>query len=642
MYQKKLFTNNIFKTNFILNITLLFITSCTQNYVSKKYSINQFYQNNRISGGAFSDDETKLLVSSDESGIFNVYEIDIASGEKTQKTFSEKESFFAIDYLPGTNHILYSADKGGNEINHIYLMSEDGKISDLTPGKNEKASFAGWSKDKKSMYYISNKRNPKFFDFYKMKVDTWKSEMLYQNDNGINISDMSEDESWFSFSQTIKTSENKLFLTNRIDKSTIELSVEPGSYSSSGFSNDNKYFFFITDVGEEFSYLVKYEIETGKEEVLFQTNWDVMYSYLSENEKYRVTAINEDGKNTLFIKNVVNNSDVFFPEIPDGDIKEVRISKSEKKIRLTLGTSKSPNNIYVYDMGSKKLKKLTETLNPEINANDLVEAEVVRYPSFDGLEIPAIYYKPLDATKRNKVPALVWVHGGPGGQSRTGYSSFIQYLVNHGYAILAVNNRGSSGYGKTFYKMDDLNHGDKDLKDCIWGKKWLQNQDYIDAEKIGIIGGSYGGYMTMAAMTFTPDEFKVGVNIFGVTNWLRTLKSIPPYWESFRNALYKEMGDPTTADSVRLYEISPVFHSDKVKNPVMVLQGANDPRVLKIESDEIVAGIEANGVTVEYVVFDDEGHGFRKKENEIEAYGKVLSFLETYLKNDVKTLQNKL
>ena len=642
MYQKKFFTNNIFKINFILTITLLFITSCTQNYVPKKYSINQFYQNNRISGGAFSDDETKLLVSSDESGIFNVYEIDIASGEKTQKTFSEKESFFAIDYLPATNHILYSADKGGNEINHIYLMNEDGKISDLTPGENEKASFAGWSKDKKSMYYISNKRNPKFFDFYKMKVDTWKSEMLYQNDNGINISDMSEDESWFSFSQTITTSENKLFLTNRIDKSTIELSAVPGSYSSSGFSNDNKYFFFITDVGEEFSYLVKYEIETGKKEVLFQTNWDVMYSYLSENEKYRVIAVNEDGKNTLFIKNLVHNSDVFFPEIIDGDIKGVRISKSEKKIRLTLGTSKSPNNIYVYDMDSKKLKKLTETLNPEINANDLVEAEVVRYPSFDGLEIPAIYYKPLDATKRNKVPALVWVHGGPGGQSRTGYSSFIQYLVNHGYAILAVNNRGSSGYGKTFYKMDDLNHGDKDLKDCIWGKKWLQNQDYIDVEKIGIIGGSYGGYITMAAMTFTPDEFKVGVNIFGVTNWLRTLKSIPPYWESFRNALYKEMGDPTTADSVRLYEISPVFHSDKVKNPVMVLQGANDPRVLKIESDEIVAGIEANGITVEYVVFDDEGHGFRKKENEIEAYGKVLSFLETYLKNNVKTLQNKL
>ena len=490
------------------------------------------------------------------------------------------------------------------------------------------------------MYFTSNRRNPQFFDFYKMNIETRKSEMLYQNDNGINISNISEDETWFAFSQTITTSENKLFLTNRIDNSTIELSEESGSYNASGFSKDNKYFFFITDVDKEFSYLVKYKIETGEKEVLFEINWDVMYSYLSENERYRVIAINEDGKNTLFIKDLLNNSDVYFPEIPDGDIKGVSFSESEEKIRLTIGTSKSPNNIYVYDMGSKELKKLTETLNPEINANDMVAAEVVRYPSFDGLEIPAIYYKPIDATKRNKVPALVWVHGGPGGQSRTGYSSLIQYLVNHGYAILAVNNRGSSGYGKTFFKMDDLNHGDKDLKDCIWGKKWLQAQDYIDAENIGIIGGSYGGYMTMAAMTFTPDEFKVGVNIFGVTNWLRTLKSIPPYWESFRNALYKELGDPTTTDSVRLYEISPVFHAHKVKNPVMVLQGANDPRVLKIESDEIVAGIEANGITVEYVVFDDEGHGFRKKENEIEGYGKVLTFLETYLIGEGGTSQN--
>ena len=623
--------SNLLKTYFPV-ILLLFISSCTQHRNPKKYSIDQFYGNNRIGGGSFSDDETKLMVSSDESGIFNVYEIDIESGEKTQKTFSEKESFFAIDYLPGTNQILYSADKGGDELNHIYLIKEDGLTTDLTPGKNEKASFAGWSDDEKSMYFISNKRNPQFFDFYKMNIETWESEMLYQNDNGINISNISEDETWFAFSQTITTSENKLFLTNRIDNSMIEISEKPGSYNASGFSKDNKYFFFITDVDKEFSYLVKYEIETGQKEIMFETDWDVMYSYLSENERYRVIAINEDGKNSLFIKDLEKKSDVYFPKIVDGDIKAVSFSESEEKIRLTIGTSKSPNDIYVYTIGNKVLKKLTETLNPEIDSSDLVSARVVRYLSFDGLEIPAIYYKPLNASKRNKVPALVWVHGGPGGQSRTGYSALIQYLVNHGYAILAVNNHGSSGYGKTFFKMDDLNHGDKDLKDCIWGKKWLQDQDYIDQGRIGIIGGSYGGYMTMAAMTFTPDEFKVGVNIFGVTNWLRTLKSIPPYWESFRNALYKEIGDPTTADSIRLYEISPVFHSHKVKNPVMVLQGANDPRVLKIESDEIVQGIESNGVTVEYVIFDDEGHGFRKKENEIEGYGKVLTFLDTYLK----------
>ena len=194
----------------------------------------------------------------------------------------------------------------------------------------------------------------------------------------------------------------------------------------------------------------------------------------------------------------------------------------------------------------------------------MVDGNVVRYPSFDGLEIPAIYYKPHQANSLNKVPALVWVHGGPGGQSRQNYFPLIQYLVNQGYAVMAVNNRGSSGYGKTFHKMDDQKHGDVDLKDCIEAKKWLQRQDYIDSDKIGIIGGSYGGYMVMAALSFAPEEFNVGVNIFGVTNWLRTLKSIPPYWESFRKALYTEMGDPFTADSIRLYKSRNLYWCYKV------------------------------------------------------------------------------
>lgn len=616
---------------------VVLLASCNQPSTKQpqQYTIEQFYKNTRYSGGIFSNDETKLLMSSDLSGIFNIYEINIPDGAKTQVTFSDKESFFAIGYVPGTGQILYSADKGGNELSHIYLMVDDTTAIDLTPSENEKANFGGWSEDKKSMYYISNKRNPSFFDLYKMPIDTWKAEMIYQNNEGLDIAGISFDENYFALTKSITTSENKLYLHNRTTGEKIEISTEPGSYSSSGFSKDNKFFFYITDVGKEFAYLMQYNIETGEKTVLYETTWDVMYSYLSENETYRVTGINEDGKTKLVLLNNETQAPVDFPEIADGDIVAVAISESEKLIRLTVGTSKAPNNIYVYNFNSKELKKLTESLNPEINPADLVSAEVVRYPSFDGLEIPAIYYKPLSASKRKKVPALVWVHGGPGGQSRVGYFALIQYLVNNGYAVLAVNNRGSSGYGKTFFKMDDRNHGDKDLKDCIWGKKWLQQQDYIDADKIGIIGGSYGGYMTMAAMTFTPDEFNVGVNLFGVTNWLRTLKSIPPYWESFRQALYTELGDPFTEDSVRLYEISPLFHASRVKNPVMVLQGANDPRVLQVESDEIVEAIKANNVPVEYVIFPDEGHGFIKKENEIEGYKKILSFLDKYLKGNV-------
>src|SRR5690606_26817891 len=408
------------------------------------------------------------------------------------------------------------------ELDHIYLLDTAGQSRDLTPGESEKANFLKWSGDDQAFYYISNKRDPQFFDLYRMPVGSWTAELVYTNTDGLNIDDISDDGRTIAVSRTITTTENELFLEDIAtgNRTLIEREGQKGSYQFSGFSRDNRFAYYITDAGREFGHLVQFEPATGSHTTLFETNWDVMYSFLSENEKYRVIAINEDGKNSLIIQEAATGAPVNFPDIPDGDVVAVSIAKSETKARLTIGSSKAPSNLYLYDFGTEALTKLTETLNPEINPDDLVTAEVIRYQSFDGLDIPAIYYTPHQASTDNPVPALVWVHGGPGGQSRTGYFALIQYLVNQGYAILAVNNRGSSGYGKTFFKMDDRNHGDKDLKDCIAGKDWLAGQPYIDSTKIGIIGGSYGGYMTMAAMTFAPDEFEVGVNIFGVTNWL--------------------------------------------------------------------------------------------------------------------------
>jgi len=365
---------------------------------------------------------------------------------------------------------------------------------------------------------------------------------------------------------------------------------------------------------------------------IIEDKWDVVNMSLSENEKYRTVFINEDGKNKILLFDHATGKQVKFPEIVDGDVLGVNISRSEQNMLLSIGSSTSPRNLYLYNITNNELKKLTNSLNPAINEDDLVKAEVVRFKSFDGMEIPAIYYKPLQADKNNKAGALVWVHGGPGGQSRVGFSNSIQYLVNHGYAVLAVNNRGSSGYGKSFYKMDNKDHSNGDLKDCIYGKKWLQQQEYIDSSAIGIYGGSYGGCMVLGALAFHPDEFKVGVNLFGVANWLRTLKSIPPYWESFRKALYDEMGDPYTQDSVRLRSISPLFNYEKINKPLLVFQGSNDVRVLKVESDEIVAGVKKNGVPVEYVLYPDEGHGFNKKENQMTTSIKTLEFLDKYLK----------
>ena len=245
--------------------------------------------------------------------------------------------------------------------------------------------------------------------------------------------------------------------------------------------------------------------------------------------------------------------------------------------------------------------------------------------------VPSIYYKPKGASASSKVPAMVYVHGGPGGQTMRGYSAQIQYLVNQGYAVLGINNRGSSGYGKSFFTADDRKHGREPLWDCIEAKTYLASLGYIDPQRIGIMGGSYGGYMVLAAMAFRPEAFKVGIDIFGVSNWVRTLESIPPYWESQRKALYDEIGDPIK-EKERLVATSPLFHAKEIRMPLMVIQGANDPRVIKPESDEIVEAVKKSNVPVEYVVFADEGHGFSKKKNQAEASRKMVEFLDKYLK----------
>lgn len=624
----------------ILLLGIILIWSCQEKKepsiaeTLKSYTIEQMMDNENVGGGSFSPDKSKLLVSSNRSGIYNMYTVPASGGEIMPITESDSSSVFAISYFPEDERMLFRMDNNGDEIYHIFLRDLEGNHQDLTPSEGARALFYGWSKDKKSFYFASNKRDNQYNDLYKMDVGTFTPTMLYENTEGYNVEWLSNDENYVALSKSLNTNDSDLFLYSREDDALIKINENQSGNTAEDFSPDNSAFYYSTDDGAEFSYVMKYNLEDGSREKVMQRDWDIMGTYFTENGKYQVTYINEDAKNVIEVMDVASGEQIALPEIENASITNVGFARDESMMRFYAGGSHTPSNLYVYDLESEDLNKITDVLNPEITPEHLVTAEVVRYPSFDGLEIPAIYYKPHQASEDNKVPALVWVHGGPGGQSRQGFSSLIQYLVNHGYAILAVNNRGSSGYGKTFYQMDDLNHGDKDLKDCVEGKNWLAQQAEIDPEKIGIIGGSYGGYMTMAALTYTPEEFAVGVNLFGVTNWIRTLKSIPPWWASFKDALYKELGDPYSADSVRLRAISPLFHTDKVTKPLIVLQGATDPRVLQVESDEIVAGVRANGVPVEYVLFEDEGHGFVKKENQIEAYSKVLEFLEVYLKKD--------
>ena len=599
----------------------------------KQYTIEQFLNTTSIGGSSFSPDEKSILVHSNKSGIYNVYSIPIAGGEWQPLTRSTTESTFSVGYFKTDNRILYTRDKGGDENNHIYVLGPDGKEKDLTPGNKLKAQFLGWSQDGKAFYISTNERDARFFDIYKLDAASYERKLLYQNTVGYEFGEISNDEKFIAFLKPNTTSDTDIYLYNVAAKEMKNITPHQGEVAASpaAFSPESRFLIYLTDEGSEFAYLARYELATGKKEPVEKADWDIVFTSFSHNGKYRVVGINEDARTKIKIYDRATNKAVVLPPFPAGQITGVNISRSEKLMSFYFTGDAAPSNLYVYDFVTKQVRKLTNSLNPEIDPADLVASQVIRYKSFDGMSIPSILYKPHQATAANKAPALLWIHGGPGGQTRTNYSGVIQYLVNHGYVILGVNNRGSSGYGKTFFTADDQKHGREPLWDCVEAKKYLATLGYVDTSKVGILGGSYGGYMVLAALAFKPEEFAVGVDLFGVSNWVRTLDSIPPYWESFRKALYKELGDPKT-DRENLKAISPLFHADKITKPLMVLQGKNDPRVIKPESDEIVEAVKKKGGVVEYVLFDNEGHGFTKKANELRGYKAILDFLDKHLR----------
>ncbi len=609
------------------------VASVTHARDVKQYTIEQFLDTVAINGASFSPDGSKILVSSDQTGIFNAFAIPVDGSAAVQLTHSTTDSIFAYSYFPSDERFIYGADQGGNELTHIYVRELDGSAKDITPGEKVKAAFHSWADDKRSFFITSNERNPSFFDLYEVKLDDYARERIYTNDGGFDIGDVSPDKRYIALTKPHTNAKTDVFIFDREKGEARQITQHDHDVvcTPQRFTKDNSALYCLTDHGHEFAYLVLENLQSGEKTTLDQPDWDIAYAALSETDKYLVVNVNNDARSELKLYEAATMKPVALPKTEGAGIESVRFNADDTAIAFYVHGGRTPGDLYYWKLdGSATPKQLTRRLNKEIDPNDLVEPEVVRYKSYDGLEIPGILYKPHQASVDNKLPALVYVHGGPGGQTRATYSPQIQYLVNHGYVVYGINNRGSSGYGKSFYAMDDLKHGSADLDDCVASKQMLIDTGYVDPDRIGIMGGSYGGYMVCAALAFRPDAFKVGVDIFGVTNWVRTLKSIPAWWEATRNALYKELGDPATQEDY-LHKISPLFHAKNITKPMIVLQGRNDPRVLQVESDEMVAAIRANGVPVEYMVFDDEGHGFRKKENQIEGNQAILDFLNKYL-----------
>jgi dipeptidyl aminopeptidase/acylaminoacyl peptidase len=602
-----------------------------------RYTARQFYETTSFgmasaNGFAFSRDGRDLLINSDANGVFNAYRLPVAGGAPVPLTTSTTNATFAETFFPSDDRVLVSADQGGNELDHVFVRLPDGTLRDLTPGERLKANFHGFSADGRTLYISTNERNPQMFDLYAYDADDYERRLVFQNE-GFSIADVSRDGRHVALVKELSSANSDIYLAEIGGGAAPRLiSEHQGNveYQVYGFTPDSRTLIYGTNEAGEFAQAWTYDLAGGAKRPLVQADWDVMYVFHSPSGRYRVQGINADASTRLTLTDTRTGRPVTIRGVPAGDLAGVRFNRDETMVAFTVASDTSPSDIFVADLATGQARRLTHALNPAIDEAQLVQGEVVRFASYDGTQIPGILYRPRGASASHQVPAIVLVHGGPGGQSRRGYSASIQHLVNNGYAVYAINNRGSSGYGKTFYHMDDRRHGDADLRDVVAAGAWLEGMDWV-SDRVAVMGGSYGGYMTAAALAFHPEAFDAGVDIFGVTNWVRTLESIPAWWGAQRTALYDEMGDPAT-DAERHRRISPLFHAENIRRPLLVVQGANDPRVLQPESDELVAAVRRNNVPVDYVLFPDEGHGFLRKENRISAQEAYLRFLDQHLR----------
>jgi len=365
--------------------------------------------------------------------------VPVAGGEPKQLTNSARESTYLVSTFPADARFLYRHDVGGNENEHLYLRKVDGSERDLTPGEKTKANFLGRSQDRKSFFFSTNERDPKFFDIFEMTIADLKPQLIYQDETGFNFADISNDKRFIAFGKPGQTTADAdVYLYNTETREMKNITAHEGEVDNAPqvFDVGSKYLYFLSDDGAEFKYIARYELGTGTREEVEKSPWDVSAIYFSRKGKYRVVATNEDARTRIKVTEETTGKPIELPSLPDGDITGVDFSESEKRMGFYHNGSRSPANLFVYDFASKKRNRLTNSLNAEIDPADLVEARVVRYKSFDGLEIPCILYQPNGAGAKNKTPGIVLVHGGPGGQARTEYKAHAQYLANHGYTIL--------------------------------------------------------------------------------------------------------------------------------------------------------------------------------------------------------------
>lgn len=521
-------------------------------------------------------------------------------------------------------------DVGGSEREQIFVMLANGlEQRCLTNSPKVIHHFGSWSPDGRFIAYASNQREQAFFDLYVVDVASGETRCVLEQDRHLSIVDWASDGRQLLVLEQVSNSNHNLYVLD-LDTSEFRL-VTPhrgdARFVSAHFLPDNRSVLLCTDQDRDFLALARLDTKLARLRTLLERRADVETCDVAADGKRIVALLNRDGWSEVVIarlderilRGVVS---VRLPGVASG----CRISDNGSRIALSMNSPTTNPDVWSMDPETTARTRWTRASLGDLEGVTLVEPTAIRYSSHDGLEIPALLYRPVNAAS-GPVPTVVHIHGGPESQDRPNFSPVYQYLAHRGYAVLAPNVRGSTGYGNNYCHLDDREKRYDALRDVEYAHRWLVSSGTAEAHRIGIMGASYGGFTVLACLTRQPELWAVGVDIVGIANFETFFEHTGPWRRHLRASEY---GDPVT-DATLLRDLSPIHAVDRIRAPLIVVQGANDPRVPQVESDQMVAQLRERGHPVEYLLFPDEGHGIVKVENRIKAYTAIAEFLDRYL-----------
>lgn len=601
------------------------------------YRFEQYFAVRRTLGFTPGPDGNQVYFSADISGQFNLWRVPTAGGWPDQLTLFERESVRTTSVSRDGRRIAFVADTDGDEQYQIYLMDAEGGWPErltAAPKVQHTPAPSAFSPDGRYLLYSANTPEPQNVTVYLKDLESGEDRALLGGDGRFYGMGFSPDGSKVAVLDILGNTDQNIWVVDVATGERTNATPHEGRQAKNFLLDWNKEgtgFYFGTDDGREFLGIAFYDLARGAWEYVVSADWDVESAALSGAHGLLAYSLNAAGNSQVRVLDLASGSELDLPPLPKGVVAGLSFAGRDDRRRLFLqmATYSQAGAIFVLDLDAGELRQITQSMLGNIPQESFVSPELIEVTSFDGLKVPAWLYRPHGMAPGVRVPAVLSIHGGPEAQERTGYSygGFYQYLLSRGIAILAPNIRGSTGLGISYQKRIHRDWGGAELKDIEVCARFLQSLGWVDPQRLAIWGGSFGGFATLSAATRLPDYWACACDFCGPSNLVSFARSVPPHWEPMVKAL---VGDPDE-DYDLLMERSPITYVDDLHCPLMVVQGAKDPRVVQAESDQMVERLRYMGREVDYLLFEDEGHGFTKRSNQLKGYKGMADYLIRYL-----------